>query len=75
MKNAKQLFPEISTHVYDFTRDSLSSMIKKAQAPFDIGVAFGGFYVMDDEVFIEVLRSFKESGVQEIIDFHSGHYK
>ncbi|MBT6718825.1 MAG: hypothetical protein HOB18_14485 [Nitrospina sp.] len=72
VKNAKQIFPEISVQGYDFTKDSLSSMMENGQAPFDVGVAFGSFYVMDDEVFVEVLKSLKESGLQELIDFHSG---
>jgi hypothetical protein len=73
IQKAQIFFPEISPHVFDFQKDSLSKLIEKTGVSFDIGVGFGSFYAMDDEIFIQFLRSCKANGLKEIIDFNPGY--
>ena len=71
VKKSNQFFPEYKTFEFDFYKDSFKDLNYK----FDIVFAFGAFYVMDDDNFIQLLKDIKSSGVKEIIDFHAGYIK
>lgn len=68
IEKSNDFFPEFKTIEFDLFKDSLL----EKNYNFDLVYSFGSFCVMDDIQFVRLLKDIKNSGVQEIIDFHAG---
>jgi hypothetical protein len=70
IEQARRLFPELRSEVFDFFRDDVKSLLKKNDPPVRLAVFFGSSYVMDDAQFVSLFRGLREAGIQDIIDFY-----
>jgi ubiquinone/menaquinone biosynthesis C-methylase UbiE len=73
IEKAKKLLSNIIPIKFDFSKDDLQELKASNVDSFDLAISFGSLYVMDDPVFIQLLKKIKKIGVREIIDFHAGY--
>ncbi len=72
VRKASELFPELKTSTFDFTRDNVEELVAQCEVPLDLAVFFGSAYVMDDATFVKIFTQLREIGIPRIIDFHAG---